>query len=140
MGKLVLTKEVMDLETGEVLKAISIIPETKDKNFVKVFKLFSVKVLQDLGLMNGEAKLLMWLLAKTLELPVQSDMWIPLDYKEVAKDLGVSKRSVMNYIKKLLKLGYIEQYKRRHPTYRIKPEFVYKGILQKLKDSEDIGF
>ena len=130
----VFQKEVIDANTGEVIKAVAFIPEAKDRGFVKVFKLFGKKVLEDLGALNGEAKLLIWFLAKTLELPVQSDLWIPVDYKEVAKELKISEVSVKRYTKKLIDLGYLEQFKNRHTTFRLNPDFIYKGVLTKYKE------
>jgi len=132
----VFKKEVIDPETGEVIEAVAFIPEAKDKDFVKIYKLFSKRLLEDLGTINGEAKLLFWLIARTMELPVQSDLWIPVDYQEVARELKVSKRSVMSYFKKLLELGYIEQFRPRNATFRIKPDYLYKGILSKYKEDQ----
>ena len=132
----VFKKEVVDPNTGEIIGAVAFIPEHKDKDFAKIYKLFSKKLLEDLGTINGEAKLLFWLIAKTLELPTQSDLWIPVDYKEVAKELGITDRAVRKYIKRLKELGYIEQFRPRNTTFRIKPEYLYKGILSKYKNDQ----
>lgn len=136
MGKMVFRQEVIIPETGEVKEAIAIIPEARDKRYIKVFELFSRKLLEDLKTINGEAKLLMWFLARTVELPVQSDMWIPVEYEELAKELGTSVISTKRYIKRLKELGYIEQFKERNTTFRIRPDFVYKGVLQRYKEEE----
>lgn len=124
-------------DTGEVKEMIAIIPEAKDKKYTKVFELFSRKLLEDLKIINGEAKLLMWFLAKTVELPYQSDMWIPVDYNKLSVELMVHKEVIKRYIKKLKQMGYIEQFQTRQKIFRIKPDFVYKGILQKYKEDED---
>lgn len=136
MGKMFFKQEIIIPETGEVKEAIAIIPEARDKKYAKVFELFSKKLLEDLGSINGEAKLLMWFLAKTIELPIQSDMWIPIDYEELSKELKLTRRTIETYIKKLKELGYIEQFRPRNSTFRIKPDFMYKGVLQKYKDNE----
>jgi len=132
----VFKKEVIDPNTGEIIQAVAFIPKYKDEGFAKVFKLFGKKVLEDLGTLNGEAKLLFWFIAKTLELPYQSDLWVPVDYKEVAKDLNTTDRSIRKYLKTLKELGYIEQFKPRNTTFRIKPEYLYKGILSKYQNDE----
>jgi len=132
----VFKKEVIDPNTGEIIQAVAFIPEYKDKDFAKIYKLFSKKLLEDLGTINGEAKLLFWLIAKTLELPIQSDLWIPVDYREVAKDLNTTERSIRRYFKKLLDLGYVEQFKPRNTTFRIKPEYLYKGVLSKYQNDQ----
>lgn len=136
MSKVIKHEEYVNVETGEVKKAITIIPEVRDKDFAKVFKLFSKKVLEDLGVMNGEAKLLLWFIGRTIELPIQSELWIPVDYKELSKELNISVISLKRYIKSLLELGYIEQFRRRNTTFRVNPEYVYKGILVKYKENE----
>lgn len=133
-----LKQEVIMPDTGEYKQAILVVPEARDKNFAKLFLAFSKKVMEDVGLMNGEAKLLIWFLAKTVELPIQSDLWIPIDYKRLAEDLGVSLASLKNYIARLKRLGYIEQYKTKHTTFRIKPDFLYKGLLVEYKTIENV--
>ncbi len=132
----VFRKEVIDPNTGEIIEAVAFIPEHRDKDFAKIYKLFSKKLLEDLGTINGEAKLLFWLIAKTLELPIQSDLWIPVDYNEVAKELNVSVVSIKRYFKRLLDLGYIEQYQKRQKIFRIKPDYLYKGILSKYQNDQ----
>ena len=131
--KLTFQKEVIDKETGEVIKAVAVIPEVRDKDFVKIYKFFSEKLLQDLGSINGEAKLLFWLIAKTVNLPIQSDLWVQVDYNAVAKELGTNERTVRRYFKKLLEKDYIEQFKARQTAFRIKPDLLYKGNLSKYK-------
>ena len=42
------SKKLVDLQTGEVLRSICIIPEERDGEFVKVFRLFTEKVIKDL--------------------------------------------------------------------------------------------
>jgi len=126
-------KPVIEIDTGRVIQTIAFIPDIKDEDFLKIFPLFGKKILQDLGLLHGEIRFLVWLIAKTIELPYQSDLWIPISYEDVAKDLGITVRSVKTYTKKLLELGYIEQFKRRHSTFRLKPDFFYKGNLKKYK-------
>jgi len=121
--------DLVNPETGEVIEAIVYVPRDKDDQFVKVYKLLGSKVLEDLRSLSGEAKLLLWFIAKTLELPVQSDLWIPVTFREVAKDLGTSEVSVKRYFKRLVEKGYLEQYAPRKTVYRVKPEYLYRGSL-----------
>lgn len=126
-------KEVIDASTGEVIEAVAFIPEVRDRNFVKLYKVFSEKILNDLCGLNGEAKLLCYLMAKTMDLPMQSDLWIPINYEVVANELGVSVRTLKGYFKRLKELGYIDQFKSRNTVFRIRPEFLYKGNLSKYR-------
>jgi len=137
--KLIFKKRLIDADTGEYITAIAFIPEAKDKGFAKVYELMSRKLFEDLAnkvITGGEAKLLLWFLAKTVELPVQSDMWIPVDFRKVAEEVKLSPRVVHMYVKQLVKKGYLEQFKNRHSTFRLKPDLVYKGYLVRLKESE----
>lgn len=129
-------QELVNPKTGEVVKVIGFIPEFRDEDYAKIFELFSKKVLEDLDMLNGASSLLLWFIAQTTLLPYQSDLWIPVNYKELAKELGISEVSVKRHIKKLLDLGYIEQFSNRNTTFRIKPDYMFKGILTKYKNDE----
>ena len=129
-------EKVIKQETGEVLDAITFIPEVKDGMFVKVFELYSKKFMEDMGVINGEAKLFMWFVAKTINNNIQTDGWIIVDYKELAKEFNISDRTIKSYIKKLLQLKYIEQYQKRQKIFRINPDLVYKGKLWKYRKKE----
>jgi len=130
-------QELIDARTGEVIYATAIIPDVKDnEEHAKIFRLFSEKVLEDLAGMKGEAKLLLWFIAETTKLPYQSDLWIPVSYKKLAEELGVNERTIYKQIKKLLDLGYIEQFAPRNTTFRIKPDYLYKGVLAKYKSDK----
>lgn len=122
-------KELMDPETGEVLEGYFIIPEARDSGFVKVFRAFTEKLLQDLKSMSSELKILNWMLAKSVELPVQSEMWIPVDYAEVAEATGLKEITVMRGFKRLCKKGYLQQFRPRRAVFRIRPEYLYRGRL-----------
>lgn len=140
MGKrLFFKKMLIDAETGEYITAVAYIPEAKDRDFAKVYKLFSEKLLQDLAkgeLTGGELRLLAWFLAKTVQLPVQSDMWIPVKYGDLAKEVQLHEVVVKRYIRRLVEKGYLEQFAPRRAVFRLKPDYVYKGVLTKLKEAE----
>jgi len=137
--KLFFKKKVIDAETGEYITAIAFIPEPKDKEFAKVFKLFGERLLEDLAnrqLTGGELKILAWFLAKTIELPIQSEMWIPVIYEKMAEEVRLNKDVVNRYVKRLVRKGYLEQLAPKRAVFRLKPEYVYKGYLVKLKEAE----
>jgi len=140
MGKkVVFKKELIDPATGEYITAIAFIPEPRDRDFAKVYKLFGEKLLEDLAkgeLKGGELKILAWFLAETTKLPVQSDMWIPVSYEELANSINLDITTIKKYIKQLVQKGYLEQFKPRQTVFRLKPNYVYKGYLVKLKEVE----
>ena len=138
-GKLFFKKGLIDPETGEYVVAVAFIPQPRDKGFTKVYELFERKLVEDLanGVLTGaEAKLLLWFLAKTTKLPVQADGWMFVSYEEIAKEVGLHVVSVKKSIRKLIEKGYLEQKERRQKVFRLKPDYVYKGILAKLKEAE----
>ena len=138
-GKLFFKKGLIDPETGEYVVAVAFIPQPRDKGFAKVYELFERKLVEDLanGVLTGaEAKLLLWFLAKTTKLPVQADGWMFVSYEEIAKEVGLHVVSVKKSIRKLIEKGYLEQKERRQKVFRLKPDYVYKGILAKLKEAE----
>jgi len=54
-----------------------------------MYELLGRKIVEDLAnkvITGGEAKILLWFLAETTKLPIQSDMWIPVRYEELAKE------------------------------------------------------
>jgi len=140
MGKkVVFKKELIDPATGEYITAIAFIPEPRDRDFAKVYRLFGEKLLDDLAkgeLKGGELKILAWFLAETIKLPVQTDLWILVDYEDLAKKVQLHKEVAKRYIKQLVQKGYLEQLKPRKTAFRLKPDYVYKGYLVKLKETE----
>lgn len=122
-------RRLVDLTTGETVTAVALIPEARDAGFTKIFDLFSNEILAKIGVMNGELKLLVFFLAKTKDSSLQSDGWIPLTQKEMAQAIGVSARTVQNYLRKLKACGFIEQDRHHGYLWRIRPELVYRGSL-----------
>jgi len=137
--KLFFKKGLIDPETGEYIVAVAFIPQPRDKAFTKVYELFGRKLIEDLAnrvITGGEAKILLWFLAKTTELPVQSEMWIPIRYEKVAEEVQLNVDVVKRYVKRLVEKGYLEQFANRQTLFRLKPDYVYKGVLAKLKETE----
>ncbi|MGI9862733.1 replication/maintenance protein RepL [Moorella naiadis] len=125
-------KKVVDVQTGEILNVISVIPEQKDKNYLKVFRLFSEKVIMDLrGNLNGATDTLFWLMNKLQELPPNSEPIIAAYPKEIAKTLGLSERTIRTHLNKLCQHKYISQLYPRQYIYRFNPEYLYRGNLVK---------
>jgi len=138
-SKLFFKKGLIDPETGEYIVAVAFIPQPRDKGFAKVYELFERKLVEDLanGVLTGaEAKLLLWFLAKTTKLPVQADGWIAIRYEKVAEELKLHTITVAKAVRKLIEKGYLEQFAPRQTLFRLKPDYVYKGVLAKLKETE----
>jgi len=125
------SKKLVDLQTGEVFRSICIIPEERDGGFVKVFKLFTEKVIKDLKAIGGAISTLMWFIDKIQDFPPNSDPVVVALPEEIARDLGICKRTVKRHLKILREHGYIEQVRKRHYVYRVNPRMVFKGVLRR---------
>lgn len=107
----------------------------KDTDFIKVFKLMTITVLKDLGggRIHGAADTLWWVLDQ-LQGDIGTNMVI-IRPEEVGPVIGKSSMQVRRHIKLLLKLGYIENGNIKH-LYKVRPEFVFRGSLQKYIENE----
>lgn len=130
MAKVIqLDKVMIDAETGQMFPVTAIIPEARDKGFTKCFDLYSSKLLDELDVINGELKLLNFLQASMMTLPLNSEGWIYLDRKAVSQKLGITIRTLQKYLTSLRQRGYIEQDRARGYYWRIKPELMFRGSL-----------
>lgn len=115
---------------GEVVQTVTLLPrEDHDRNYTKVFSLFASKVLEDLGSMNVEAKILLWMLSQRAMMPLQGSGYIDCPQEMLGYALGVTREAVNRGMKKLKEKGYIEQRRAKSPTWRIVPELCYRGSL-----------
>ena len=115
MGKRVIHKseERVDSETGEIVRtgyAIIVDRPNGDKDFVKVFKCFTQKVLDDLEIENGKAKLLFWFLNQHRNIRKGQKCLIIATVEMMSDDLGCAKISVSRWISFLIKNGYIKRH------------------------------
>jgi len=116
---------------GEARTVVAFIPEVKDKNFIKVYKLFTSQVLEDLEYLNGALSLLFWFMDKVQDLMVNDDPIVYLEAKNVEKELQVSRTTLYKYLKLLKDKDYIEQIQNRSHVYRVNPSMIFKGTLDK---------
>lgn len=132
------SKKLVDLQTGEVLRSICIIPEERDGEFVKVFRLFTEKVIKDLRTIGKAINTLMWFIDRIQDLPPNSDPVVVALPEVIAKELGISKRTVKRHLRVLKEYGYIEQIKKRHYVYRVNPRMVFKGVLRRYFNRKEV--
>lgn len=121
----------VDMDTGEVLNVVALVPQHKDWDVAQVCELFATQVLEQLGLINGEGRLLLWFLAKTVTQPTQGEGWVQLDRDEVTRTLGIGRSTLRRYLHRLRRLGYVESDpKSRGYLWRIRSDMVYRGSLK----------
>ena len=120
-------QELVDPKTGEILKIptrIWIPRGPRDKCFVKVFDFFWEKVLRDKDIAKSAIRLWFWV--------VDNLDWnqteIEIKPKEVARDLNVSDRQVLNWIKRLCEKGILNKIGRCR--YEIPKYTVIKGCIK----------
>ena len=87
----------------------------KDQDFIKVYKLFTSQVLEDLEYLNGALSLLFWfmdkvqdLMDKVQDLMVNDDPIVYLEAKNVEKELQVSRTTLYKYLRLLKDKDYNE--------------------------------
>ncbi len=123
-------------KTGEIYEEIDRVliignkPYVKDKNFVKVFVGFLRDVLEDEELGKGAWRLLIYVINNMDYNSLRVSM-IP---HEVANELGVTTRTFYNWLRILLKNGYLE--KLATNIYRIRPYTAIRGSLQQTLKAE----
>lgn len=136
---------LVDNETGEVLKdniGTIVIGKPRgliDRNFLKVFPAFFYSFLEDLKIEDGRARLIIYLMFKAIELPLDGDNVVMATNEELMNKLNMCKGSVLKYINILIDANIIERVRPRMPLYKINKEMIYKGTLSKAwkKELED---
>lgn len=146
MGKRIIHKsdERIDAGTGEIVRssyAIIVDKKHSDNDFVKVFKCFTQKVLDDLEIESGKAKLLFWFIDQVQDLKVNQMPIIVASVNKISKDLGCANISVYKWLSLLIEKGYISKFKESdgkilQNTYRINPAFIIKGKLSEMEQEE----
>ena len=115
---------------GETVQTLTLMPrDEQDRDFTKVFTVFATKVLEDLGTMNVEAKILLWMLSQRAIMPMQASGYIDCPQELLGYAMGVTREAVNRGMKKLKEKGYIEQRRAKSATWRIKPELCFRGSL-----------
>jgi len=117
--------------TGEIYEEIDKVliigkqPYIKDKNFIKVFVGFLSDVLEDEELGSGAWRLLLY----TIRNMDYNSLRVSMIPDEVANELGVTTRTFYNWLKILIKNGYLE--KLATNIYRLKPYTAIRGNMEK---------
>lgn len=128
--KIVKRGELMDPKSGEIVETITILPSSDDRvPYTKVYRLFASKVLEDLGTMNVEAKVLLWMLSQRAMMPIQASGFIDCPQEMLAYAIGCKRLAVNKAMKNLREKGYIEQRRPKSQTWRIRPDLCFRGSL-----------
>jgi len=107
-------------------------PYIRDRNFIKVFVGFLVDVLEDRELGSGAWRLLI----HAIQNMDYNSLRVYMVPEETAEKLGVTKRTFYNWLRILLKNGYLEKIATN--IYRIKPYTAIRGNMkQTLKTEPD---
>ena len=80
----------------------------------------------------------MWFIDRIQDLPPNSDPVVVALPEVIAKELGISKRTVKRHLRVLKEYGYIEQIKKRHYVYRVNPRMVFKGVLRRYFNRKEV--
>lgn len=131
------TTEHIDIHTGELVRSGYTIMVDKvkgDVDFVKVFKCFTVRVLEDLEIENGKAKLLFWFIDQIQDMKVNQTQTIHASADMISNDLGCAVVSVRLWLSFLIKKEYIKRQLKPNGkvlcnSYIVNPEYIIKGKL-----------
>jgi len=122
--------------TGEIYEEIDRVlmigkqPYIRDKNFIKVFVSFLIDVLQDRELGSGAWRLLIY----AIERMDYNSLRVYMVPDETAKELGVTKRTFYNWLRVLVKNGYLEKIATN--IYRIQPYTAIRGNMEQTLKTE----
>lgn len=106
-----------------------------DMDFVKIYPAFFSSFLEELGVDDGKARLVLYLVYKALRLPSESNNIIYADNDSLMSFLKISKPTLIKYIADLCELKVIKRLKPRTPLYQVNPEMIYRGTLTKFRES-----
>ena len=123
-------------ETGEIYEETDRVliigknPYTRDRNFIKIFVAFLIDVIQDRELGNGAWRLLLYAI-QNMDFNSLRVYMVP---EETAEKLGVTKRTFYNWLRVLVKNGYLEKIATN--IYRIRPYTAIKGNMEQTLKTE----
>jgi len=131
------SKEMADVKTGEVDRVLILAPEgrlTDTDTHLKVFQLFSRKVIQDLlsGLGAGTCSTLFWIMDRMMYFEINEIPILAIYPEELAEETGVGLSTARLHIKKLKEFGYIKQIRPRDYNYWIDPNMIFKGTKKQF--------
>lgn len=120
--KVIGTQTYINAETKEVCEMQVISIEDRDFNFEKIWLGFILEALELIG--NQKIKVLDHLLKNK-----NADNIVIKTQRQIAKEIGVSFRTVSITMTRLLEAGFIE--KIQGGAYQISPDVIFKGSHQK---------
>ena len=131
------TEERIDALTGEIVRNGYVVMVDKpkgDTDFVKVFKCFTMRVIEDLEIESGKAKLLFWFIDQVQDMKVNQTQLIIATVKMMSIDLRCAEVSIRLWLSFLINKGYIKRHltpdgKILCNTYIVNQNYVIKGKL-----------
>ncbi len=101
-----------------------------DRGFVKFFVAFLKDMIEDEEVLKGPVRLFLYAVEKA----DFNDLRVTIVPEEAIRDLDISRATFYNWLKVLLKKGYME--KLAVNVYRLRPYSVVKGQMSKAIESE----
>jgi hypothetical protein len=105
-------------------------PYIRDRNFIKVFVGFLVDVLEDRELGSGAWRLLLY----AIQNMDYNSLRVYMVPEETAEKLGATKRTFYNWLRVLVKNGYLEKIATN--IYRIRPYTAIRGNMEQTLKTE----
>lgn len=118
-------KELMDLETGEMINTLQIENKGKDINFNKIFIGHIIEAVEAIG--NKKVEVLMYLFSVK-----NSDNQIIKTQAEMEKETKISRKTISDTLKVLREHNVIK--KKSSSVYQLNPNAIFKGQGKKRMD------
>jgi len=112
----------------------------KDKEpYTKVYGEKLLHLIKRKKLKASELEVFLWFVAKNSSKDNWNNEWITVDYKELAKELGLGESTVRMAVKTLLKLKLIVQWRPRKTAFRLNPDYCFRGgVIGKVQVKREI--
>lgn len=136
--------ERIDPATGEVLSSsekVSIVAigspkPDKDQQYVRIYPAFFSSFLEELGIDDGKARMVLYFVYRAMQLPPESNNEIIAMNEDLMRILKISRPTLFKYLNDLIALGIIKRKHPRMPVYVIEREMIYRGSVVKMYKRE----
>jgi len=127
--------------SGEVIETYLGIKRARDNCFVKVFPDFPEAILAAMRdkKLEGSGDLLFYFMHRAMKSMVngtEEQIKIEATAAQIMEATGKSRRSVINHLNTLIRLGFLKQPRRGVAAYVLPPEYIYRGVLHKLRQKQ----
>ena len=129
-------RELIDRETGDLVRTVEVIPEVREKGWGKVYQTMSRKVLKDLkASLNGATDVLWYFIDRLIAAePFNANPEMYAHTEQIAEATGQSNPTVRRHVKILVEHQYLLRV--RPHLYKVNPEFIFVGHAKRRAQAQ----